>query len=131
MKKYQIHQFDPVIYPFKVWITIADDINAAVKERFLDGYSGKEINFSDIVGMTEAIAHFVQEKEDERKYGVSIIFRSKKYCTVKNIAHESSHAAKALFRHIGADVNSDECFEYLSGWIADCCYQVKTGKFKS
>jgi hypothetical protein len=42
--------------------------------------------------------------------------------------HESSHAAKYLFKHIGADIKEHEPFEYVIGWVAGCCEKVKKNK---
>lgn len=41
------------------------------------------------------------------------------------IAHEASHAVKAIFNHIGIDCDVHEPFEYMLGWLVDEIYKVK------
>lgn len=130
MKKAEIHQFNPVIYPYRLWVVINKNPDV-LSERFNE-YNGSPIVFtkSDGTEKMDAFVMSVQSKEDVH-YGVVIFFRSKKSISYELVAHESSHAAKYLFEHIGADPRVHEPFEYVIGWMADCCYQVKTGKFKS
>lgn len=129
MKKVQIHQFDPVIYPFKIWVVVnkTPDI---LSEHFKK-YDGKDLIFVEGDGSNrlEAFVLKVQSKE-KGNYGAVLYFRNRKSMTYELVSHESSHAAKFLFEHINADIFEHEPFEYVLGFIADCCYQVKTNKFK-
>ena len=71
----------------------------------------------------------VQHKES-RKKGILILFENKKAMSVKYIAHESSHAAHELWKHLGEDFFGNEANAYFIGWVADCCNKVKTGKYE-
>ena len=125
MSKKIIHQFDPEIYPYKIWIMIGNkDI---IKDNFLH-YDGRKI--SDIENTTCGFDAFVMPVRniENNKYGALISFESKKSMTYNIVAHESSHAAKYLFEHIGCDIKEHEPFEYVIGWIAECCEKVL--KFK-
>ena len=124
----QLHEFDPVIYPFKIWICIAKDFKKVLDENFLDYSTNKAIEFED-EGNTGAVT-FAVIKKDTRKFGAVIFFPTKKSMSIGYIAHESSHAAKDLFDHIGAEVKHHEPFEYLLEWIAGCCEKVKKTKIK-
>ena len=119
----EIHEFNPVIYPYKLWIIIDKNPNGIVKK--FDKYSGNSIDFieRDTNGL-EAFTMPVVRKENS-KFGVIIFFRSRKSMSYELVAHESSHAAKFMFEHIGADVKEHEPFEYVVGWIAGCCEKVK------
>lgn len=120
-----MHEFDPVIYPYRLWVIIDKNPNVMV-EHFKE-YVGKEIVFEDgDVDRLEAFTMPVQSKENPR-YGVVIFFRSKRDMTYEIVAHESSHAAKYLFEHINADISEHEPFEYVVGWIAGCIERVKIG----
>lgn len=127
MKKIQLHQFDPEIYPFKLWISVTEDINKVVSENFVDGDSQGEITYTNTDGF-KAITQKVRQKNGDCFVGAVIVFRKKKYMTVGTMAHEASHAAKFLFDHIGADVTAHEPFEYLLGWMADCINKVRLNK---
>ena len=48
------------------------------------------------------------------------------------VAHEAVHVAMDIMSDIGFvfDPNNQEPLAYMTGWVADCIWQVKTGKFK-
>lgn len=124
--KMQICEFNPVIYPYKLWVVIGG-APSEIPDSFL-GYDGKDIeNIKDDTSNLEAFTMPVMDKE-KNSYGVVIYFVSKKVMTCCAIAHESSHAAKFLFEHIGADMKEHEPFEYVVGWIADCCEKSRKNK---
>lgn len=126
MKQPKIHEFDPVIYPYKLWVIIAPHPDI-IEEKF-DEYTGGRIVFvPGDVDRSDAFVMPVSRKENP-KFGVIVFFRSKKSMSYNIVAHESSHAAKYLFDHIGADVKEHEPFEYVVGWIAECIEKVKRNK---
>lgn len=128
MIKVIVREFDPVIYPYKIWIAVSSNLNMAC-EMFLDAETDKDFIFSDGDDSSRYAAMALPAiKKNGRYCGTLILFKSKKEMSVKNIAHESSHAAKQLFEHIGADTRQHEPFEYAVGWIAECCEKVLKNK---
>ena len=122
------HEFDPVIYPFRLWVVIGGT-DKEISDSFLQ-YDGKEIESLDKdMARLEAFAMPVMSKESNH-YGVVVYFVNRRVMTCPVIAHESSHAAKFLFEHIGADVKEHEPFEYAVGWIAGCCEKAKNQEHK-
>jgi hypothetical protein len=128
-KEAQIHQFDPIIYPRKLWI-----VKGCGRKFINDGFAerlGEEIVFDDNDGNEPVCTVFpgIMLKET-RRYGYLVWIQSN--LSVGDIAHEAVHVAVELFRDMGAylDPDNQEPFTYLVGWIADCINQVKTGKFK-
>jgi hypothetical protein len=122
----EIHEFDPIIYPYKLWIII-DKKPTEIANKFNE-YNGKPIEFIDIDTMSFEAFTMPVERKENHKIGVIIFFRSKKSMSYEFVAHESSHAAKYLFEHIGADIKEHEPFEYVIGWIARSCEKVKKNK---
>lgn len=120
------YEFNPEIYPYMVWIYVSGDPNN-ISAAF-NGYDGKCIEKidADTAGL-EAFAMPVVRKENPR-FGVVIFFRSKESMSYELVAHESTHAGKYLFEHIGANIREHEPFEFLVGWIAGCCEKVKNNK---
>lgn len=116
----KIHEFDPVIYPRKLWVAVSTD-------RFSDRFEG----VSEWDDTADAIVDCVRDKQ-RNLGGILVRYESKNAITISNIAHESSHIAMNIFDYIGAkvDLANQETFSYLVGWIADCINQVRTGKFK-
>jgi len=105
-KNTAIHTFDPVIYPYKLWVIISKD-PSSITDNFLS-YDGKEIQ--DIEKDTEMLGAFTMPVMDKKQtsYGVIVFFRSKSDISYGIAAHEASHAAKYLFDHIGADTTPHE-----------------------
>lgn len=125
--KVTIHQFDPIIYPRKLWVVFTD--NSEILKKHFD----TECEYEEAMEKCEAFVFSCSHKESY-KLGVCIVFLKHKYVNIKNIAHESVHIASQIFADcnmtMGFDNGNDEHFAYLVGWAADCINQVKTGKFK-
>ena len=117
----KIHEFDPVIYPRKLWV--------AVSTRYIFQIDFEGVSEWD--DTADAIVDCVRDKL-RNLGGILVRFESKNAITIANIAHESSHIAMNIFDYIGAkvDLANQETFSYLVGWVADCINQVRTGKFK-
>ena len=129
MSKVQIHEFDTVIYPFKIWVMV-NKTPDVISEHFKE-YNGRDIIFVEGDGSNRMEAFSMKvRKKDNSMYGALIFFRNRKDMSAGLIAHESSHAAKYLFEHISADMNEHEPFEYVLEFIVDCCHKVKLNKFK-
>lgn len=124
----KVHEFDPVIYPYKLWI-IVDKSPKNIPNHFLDNEGNEPKSIEEETLGSDGFSLNVINK-DLSHYGALIFFRSRKSMTYKLVAHEASHAAKFLFEHIDADIKEHEPFEYVVGWIADCCEKVKKGVIK-
>ena len=121
------HEFNPVIYPLKVWI-VKNPTKEATLERF-EHHDGVEITHDVKEGSIAGVYNRVLCEKSTGNYGILIsIFSS---ASVSNIAHEATHAARYIWNWIGEYDPALEADAYLVGWIADCMWQVKTGKFKN
>lgn len=121
----KIHEFDPVIYPYKLWV-IVDKSPKNIPSYFWDNEGNELKSIEEDTAGTDGFSVNVINK-DQSRYGALIFFRSRKSMTYKLVAHEACHAAKFLFEHIDADMREHEPFEYVVGWIAECCEIVKKG----
>lgn len=134
--KSMIHQFDPVIYPCRIWIGINPSFND-VKDNFwalTDNMQKMEFTDKDYSPNRFIIAtNYPVVSKNEGWIGIFISIFKKNMLEVKTITHESSHAADFFCEQFGISNGSFEHGEaraYLQGWIADCINQVKTGKLK-
>lgn len=123
-----IHQFDPVIYPRKLWIIKTPDENI-VKGAFTDRL-GAELSFVDDTGNPiDCLVMRVRHK-DSKMYGMLVWIQ----CDMGfgTIAHEAFHVACDIFQDVEAmgDFNNQEPLAYLVGFAADCINQVVTGKIR-
>lgn len=116
MEKQKIYEFDPQIYPRKLWVavtkgTFSDVFDTELKE--LGEYDNADVNN-------------VHHKEKDLG-GLLIRFRSADEITAENTTHESTHVAIEIFDYIEAriDTNNQEPFAYLCGWVAGCIEEVK------
>lgn len=120
-KKIEIFKFNPVIYPFKIWIIVTKNIEL-INEYFYDDI-GNNIELENCIYSKAFTGRALDRNTNE--IGAFIVFNSIKDITFENVTHEASHAGKLLFEHINSDITPHEPFEYLIGWIAKCCSKVK------
>lgn len=130
-KKTKIHQFNPTIYPRKLWVMkggSSDDISDAFKEP-----DGEEIRLCIEEGkepgaMTLKVCH------KETGYLGVLVWLCVNDTSIKDVAHESVHVASCIFEDCGMRMGfadgRDEHFAYLVGFAADCINQVRTNKFR-
>ena len=122
----EVYEFDPVIYPYLVWIVVGKTTDV-ITETFNDCECKPIKDLENDTKNLNAFAMPVAHKSNS-SYGVVLYFRNKKSMSYEIVAHEASHAAKFLFSHIQADTRDHEPFEYVVGWIAKCCEKVKKTK---
>lgn len=129
-KKTKIHQFNPTIYPRKLWVMKGGSI-----DDILDAFTepdGEEIRLmacsAEPAAMTLKVCH-----KETGFLGV-LVWLCSKDISVKDVAHEAVHVASCIFDDcnmtIGFDGGRDEHFAYLAGFASDCINQVRTNKFR-
>lgn len=117
MKKFE---YPLVLYPLSLVVIVEPDI-----QYICDTYNdieGNSISDLEDVDSSDAFTFICQNKKTH-KTKVVICFSTKKKITYSITAHEAVHAAKEIFEYIHADINPHEPFEYLVGYIANCCYK--------
>lgn len=120
----QFHEFDPVLFPVKLWVVITDNEDV-VNERFFAFPDDKKIDVD--FEHVNACSIMVRNKET-KKIGSLIVFSKREDITTKIIAHESTHSARDIWFHLGEEHTGFEADAYLVGWIAECCETVKNLK---
>lgn len=114
----KIYQFDPQIYPRRLWVSVG-----ASTEELQRKFGKKDIN--DMDDSYYAETQTVQQKEPLFG-GVLVRFQDLKAITPETISHESTHAALEIFDYCDCriDIENQEPFAYLVGWIAKCIEEV-------
>lgn len=115
----RVYQFDPQIYPRKLWVAVevpTEELN----EKFVD-------EIKDMDDSYDAETLPIQQKEPLLG-GVLVRFENLKSMRSDNIAHEATHAALEIFDYVDARIQYDnqEPFAYLVGWVVKCIDEVKT-----
>ena len=123
----QIHQFDPVIYPVKLYVIKypnAEEIN----DKFTD-FDFTSLNYKLNANVYAVTWNTVVRLKETNKFGVLIILYPGKI-NIGHIAHEATHAARVIWDWLTENTTGAEADAYLVGWISDCINQVRTNKFK-
>jgi len=119
-----VKQFDPVIYPQRLWVAVSKD-GTDLNGLFRDRETSEIIRFEEYgLGQNFCALTFPVSEVSTDNYGVLIVYAKRKNMTCNIIAHEAVHAAGYMFQHMGQEIDSEEPFAYLVGWIANCCWRV-------
>ena len=118
MRKQGYYEYDPVIYPRKLWVHIGKDLEELIDTEF-DGCSPPEKEYG---GVTYGE---VVRKSDDR-YGILVSFKKPKDMTMGVCVHEASHACDDIEEAIGME-HGGESSAYLIGWIASCINKARLG----
>lgn len=118
MKKKGYYEYDPVIYPRKVWVHIGTDFKELAPKIF----DGVEFSDKEYYG---AVYGEVARKTDGM-LGILVSFPTAKEMTMKVCSHEASHICDDIEKAIGME-HGGEASAYLLGWIADCINKARLG----
>ena len=121
MKKKGYYEYDPEIYPRKLWVHIGNDFKDVVNSEF-DG-----IILPDDEEEYAGVTYEKAERKSDKRYGILVSFPSKKDMTMGNVSHESSHVVDAIEKACGID-HGDEPSAYLFGWVASCINKARLGQ---
>lgn len=128
-KRYNIDEYDPKLYPRKLWVTT--DINKLDKEFiFID----TEDNEENISIYREILQDYEQNKSiaitcavmnvANNELGVLVVLMNVDKVDTEVIAHESVHVADYFYEQLGLysqDFSKgNEAYAYLVGWSAGC-----------
>ena len=117
-RKRGIYEFDPVVYPFLLWVTISDDFDKA-----LTGYECMDDSMLPDVKPDAGVFRVI--RESDRRWGIMVVYNSARSITYGTAAHEAMHVLVQVYDVIGADIRQDETPNYLLGWVADCIGSVR------
>ena len=121
-----VDRYDLTIYPCKLWV--CTDFKE-FKKRFRYENSDKEIEA--IQDNCLAVTYSLLVEKGTKDLGVAVVVLP----NLKNlggskivevISHEASHVATIMFEWLGIrlDVNNDEPYPYLLGYIASCIWKT-------
>lgn len=107
----KVHAFKTPPYFETIKVVVCKDFTKACKKLKIDHTVG--------VNGYEAITFF--PKGDKK-----VLVMVRKNASAGVIAHEAVHIANYIFKRIDAqlDINNDEPYAYLLGWIVDCITNI-------
>lgn len=118
MKKKGYYEYNPAIYPRKVWVHVGTDF----KELATKVFEGVEFGDKEYYG---AVYGEVTRKTDGM-LGILVSFPTAKDMTMRVCSHEASHICDDIEKAIGME-HGGEASAYLLGWIADCINKARLG----
>lgn len=121
--KTKVHEFDPVIYPVKLWVLIAEDSDY-LRSQFVY-YPSKKTLQVEIPEDTDALVDTVMLKSNN-EIGILITFRDFESCNTGTIVHEACHVADRFWKRIGERKKGSESNAYFIEWIVKCCEKAKS-----
>lgn len=130
----KVHEFNPVIYPFKLWV-VKEGITINEIDEMFDAINddGYGVSYSDVYKSlldhgTDATTFIVGHKKQGVKGCLVVMGRKVK---IKSLSHEADHCADYLFEDIGdtrRSFDGGEPYAYYQSWVFECLYNVKRGK---
>lgn len=123
--KIVFHQFDPAIYPRKVWIA-----RKASKAAFDDHFMLDEEYLNEFPAGNGCLAVCIPviQRETSNKGILCNVLAPSRF-TIGDTAHEAVHIADYIFDELGAVGQSfkerNEPYAYLVGWVANCFKRAK------
>lgn len=127
-KRTKIDEYDPVIYPRKLWVSLYNNTMKPFTDRFCYR-DGCELTDMGNSGETNAGTYCVVEKSTG-KYGCLVLIDSiglkDKALLIDTIAHESEHVKTNIFEDIQlyTNVESQEADAYMVGFIAKSIWKT-------
>ena len=112
-------EYDPVIYPRKLWVHIGDDFKELAQKAFYNVVIDENKDYRGV-----EYGEVVRKSDD--KYGILVSFPNRKYMTMEICAHEASHVCDDLEKATGLE-HGGESSAYLIGWIASCINKARFG----
>ena len=125
-KQIQIHQFDPVIYPVKLFV-VKNSTPEVIHDNF-QLLNGNSLDTDRSIGGYASTYKSIVENKHSSKFGVLIRLFGK--LEVSELAHEATHAAGVIWDWLGENNIGEEANAYLVQWVVDCLDQVNRNKFK-
>ena len=112
-------EYDPVIYPRKLWVHIGYDLKELAPKAFCNIVVDENKDYYGV-----EYGEVIRKSDD--KYGILVSFPKRKDMTMDICVHEASHVCDDLEKATGLE-HGGESSAYLIGWIASCINKALLG----
>lgn len=130
MARGRIYEFDPVIYPTRVWIAVSPEFRTVDRTfQFLnEDDEVMDYQKEDFDGQRYAIATtYSVVHRKSRWMGCLVVIFKPKDCNAGIMAHESGHCTDWMcdqFGVSGFSYKDGEARQYYAQWVANSIYKV-------
>lgn len=125
-KKTIFHEFDPLLYPIKVWVSVCPHHTQVQRKFYALSEDNEALEFNQSIladdNCTIASTFPVSAKKDYQGGLLVIVYKQKRF-TTNYITHEAAHCADFFAERLGLTTgkfHDGEAYAYLIGWIAEC-----------
>ena len=112
-------EYDPAIYPRKLWVHIGYDFKELAQKAFYNVVIDENKDYRGV-----EYGEVIRKSDD--KYGILVSFPKRKDMTMDICVHEASHVCDDLENALNIK-HGDEPSAYLLGWIASCINKARLG----
>lgn len=131
MSKFKINQFDPTLYPRKLWVVEGGTIED-IKRCFSEPETEKDFEIEQSKVDSSNALTFEAKHKESGYYGVVVWLHNRAEADFGTLTHEAIHAMHLICKacYVYTDYDNDEPQAYLGGFIGDCLWQTKTHSFR-
>lgn len=126
-----IHEFNPVIYPTRVWVA-RSTVSIEEIEKIFDAITGDgygvpfRSKYTTLLEATSDASTFIVGHKEKNVTGCLVIISDE--VMTKTLSHEACHCADYLFETIGdteRTYDHGEPYAYYQSWVFDCLFNVR------
>lgn len=137
-KECKIYEFNPIVYPFRLWVGMNVHSNDVQNKFFAYNFDETVSDFTDkeLLQTNVAATTYPVVERESGQWGAFININRKDKISVGVMAHESSHVCDMLSDRFGLVGEIDKMFShgearaYFIEWVANCINEVKLNKVK-
>ena len=125
----KIHEFDPQIYPFKLWVAYKPTF-AMLNKKFYFLNKDREIvetTEDELFQSNWAAQTLPVSLRTGNSGGLLVVLHKHKKTSINTITHEACHCTDYVAELLGfpeRTFGNGEPYAYLCGWIAECISKV-------
>lgn len=131
MAKSKVYEFDPVIYPMRLWISVKPAVEDIQKDFLLLDDNDEVIETKEPFGRTTVAQTISVAHKKSSWMGCYVAILLPRQCDVGIITHESGHVTDWMCDHFGVGGFSfmdGEARQYFAQWVARCIDKVLKGR---
>ena len=128
MKEVKVYEFDPVIYPRLLWVSIAPSLEVLNEHFLIDGPADAN-PFGVGADVFGCVTRVILRRGE--KYGALMVINKRSYVVPSLIAHEAVHVADLFFEQLGIEKgcfsDGNESYAYLVDFVVRSFYTAYYG----
>lgn len=129
MKKKGYYEYNPQIYPRRLWI-MYDTSEEEIDKCFTDKEGKPLVHCREPMSSFGGMVYDECASKAGGYLGNLVVFPKKRDMTMRNISHEALHTLLSIYDVCGLELvhnGRNEHLTYLMGWISDCINRARLG----